>query len=260
MSKAESQFTPFINTGLIETARRDDVLVVFPHTQRTGGKVLRDKVLAAGFGRERIYSASLGTGTKKWTQVKPADLEGFRVFTANFDYRDLDKRRPCVFVGQLRDPIYRAVSLYFYCQRRDGHKLQKLALRTGLEEFYRTASRTLPRYFRNVQCTRLCGKPDAYEAAKTIAKRYLGIGFMRDVAAFGNALGEIFDWTSIPVKRADPDENRYDPLISDGFRELVLQDNTEDQKLYKWAMSGIWPQLPEQGITGTTGLFSRLFR
>jgi len=41
------------NENLIDVARRDDTLIVFPHTQRTGGKTFRD---AAG-GRGAVSRA-----------------------------------------------------------------------------------------------------------------------------------------------------------------------------------------------------------
>jgi hypothetical protein len=233
---------PFINSALVDLARRDDVLIVFPHTQRTGGKALRDQVLCKVYGPERVYSGSRGTGDKTWQAATGADLAGFKVFTGPSNFADLDKGRPAVFISLVRHPLYRAVSVYHYCRKRAGHKLHQIANRCTLEEFYPEASRFHPVYLRNTQCLRIAGKTSARKAQETILERYLGVGFTDNVNAFGNALGAELGWPHFPPHPAPPDPERYDAEITPRFRDQVLAESAEDLKLYEW-MAGGAPRL-----------------
>jgi hypothetical protein len=235
---------PFLNRKLIETARRDDCLIVFPHTQRTGGKAFRDQVLGVAYGAERIYSATLGTGAKNWREVTAEDLRGFRVYTGASNYADLDKGRPCVFVGLLRHPLFRAISVYNFCRKRADHRLHQLAATLSLEEFYPEASRVYPVYLQNTQCLRLCGKPDARKARQTIEEKYLGVGFTADLGAFAETLGAALGWPPIQMDRMTPDEERYADRVTPEFRDLVLKESAEDLKLYEAMAAGKRPGTP----------------
>jgi hypothetical protein len=230
---------PFINSALTDLARSDDALIVFPHTQRTGGKALRDQVLCKVYGQERVYSGSRGTGDKTWKDVTRADLATFKVYTGPSNYSDLDKGRPTVFISLVRHPLYRAVSLYHYCRKRAGHKLYEIANRCTLEGFYPEASRVYPVYMRNTQCLRIAGNASARRAQETILQKYLGVGFTGDVNEFGNALGAELGWPSFPPHPVQPDAERYDEEITPRFRDQVLTESAEDLKLYEWIAGGV---------------------
>lgn len=252
---------PFINPKLVALARRDDTLIVFPHAQRTGGKVLRDSVLAAAYGKDRIYSvSSRGTGSKLWRDVTAGDLKGFRVYTGASNFADLDKSRPCVFLALLRHPLYRVISLYNYCRKRTDHRLYELATRLPLEDFYREASKVYPIYLRNTQCLRICGKPSASKARRTLEEKYLGAGLSRDIAGFAKALGEALGWPPIPVDSIAPDEERYADLITPGFRDIVLRESAEDLKLFEALSTGVWPSFAQTLLSkfgrGSAGMHS----
>jgi hypothetical protein len=229
---------PFINSALIDPALRDDSLIVFPHTQRTGGKALRDLVLCEVYGPDRVYSASRGTGDKTWQDVTGIDLAAFKVFTGPSNFADLEKGRPTVFISLVRHPLYRAVSIYHYCRKRAGHKLHEIANRCTLEDFYPEASRINPAYMRNTQCVRICGVPDAGIAREAVREKYLGLGFTADIGAFGSRLGEVLNWErriSVPLS---PGDERYDAQITARFRDRVLDESRQDLKLYEWAAAG----------------------
>jgi hypothetical protein len=243
---------PFVNSALVDLARRDDSLVVFPHTQRTGGKALRDQVLCKVYGPERVYSGSRGTGDKTWQAVTGADLAAFKVFTGPSNFADLDKGRPTVFISLVRHPLYRAVSLYHYCRRRAGHKLHEIANRCTLEEFYPEASRIYPVYMRNTQCLRLAGRTSASNAQETILQKYLGVGFTSDVNGFGNALGAELGWPPFPQRPTQSDAERYDMEITPRFRDQVLAESSQDLKLYEWVAAGL-PRKPFFSMLGFAG-------
>lgn len=224
---------PFLNSKLVDVARDENCLIVFPHTQRTGGKALRDKVLAPAFGQHRIYSKTLGTGTRDWRTVTAAELTGFRAFTGPFFFEDLDKGRPVVFVGLVRHPLYRAASLYVYCRERQTHPQHELALRTEPPEFYREAVKRNPGYFSDLQCVRLCGKPSAAHAVATVRKRYVGVGATDALQSFADLLGGAMGWAPVSLGMRVDDETRYATFISADFRDAVLQHNRQDLKLFE---------------------------
>jgi hypothetical protein len=244
---------PFINTALVNRARSDDALIVFPHTQRTGGKALRDQVLCKVYGPERVYSGSRGTGDKTWQAVTGADLGAFKVFTGPSNFADLDKGRPTVFISLVRHPLYRAVSLYHYCRKRVGHKLHEIANRCTMEEFYPEASRVHPVYLRNTQCLRIAGKTNARKAQETILEKYLGVGFTGNVNEFGNALGAELGWPPLPSHPAQPDPERYDGEITPRFRDQVLSESAEDLKLYDWLAAGPSPLRTRKSLFSVLG-------
>jgi hypothetical protein len=239
---------PFINPALVDLARQDDSLIVFPHTQRTGGKALRDQILCKVYGLERVYSGSRGTGDKTWQTVTGADLAAFKVFTGPSNYADLDKGRPTVFISLVRHPLYRAVSLYHYCRKHVHHRLHEIANRCTLEEFYPEAARVYPVYLRNTQCLRIAGKTNARRAQETILGKYLGIGFTDNVHEFGNALGAVLGWPPFPPHPVEPDAERYDRQITSRFRNKVLSDSAKDLKLYEWLVSGAPPLQPRNSL------------
>lgn len=247
---------PFINRKLVELARRDDTLIVFPHAQRTGGKAFRDQVLAAAYGKDCIYSVSRGTGSKLWRDVTAEDLKGFRVYTGASNFADLDKGRPCVFLALVRHPLYRVVSLYGYCRKRADHRLYELATKLPLEDFYREASQVYPIYLRNTQCLRICGKPSAHKARRTLEEKYLGAGLSSDIGGFAKALGEALGWPPIQVDSIAPDEERYADLITPGFRDIVLRESAEDLKLYEALATGPRPGPSRSLLTRIRNRFS----
>ena len=139
----------FLNRELIPLAQRPDALIVHPHCQRTGGGTLRN-TLAAAFGAERVYSRMFVPNYKSWSKLTDEDLRGYRAYTDLSDYRDLRISRPCLPVALVREPLYRAVSLYHFIRGKKAHELYGLAMSSSLEEFYRIGSKRNPRYFRNV--------------------------------------------------------------------------------------------------------------
>lgn len=229
--------TVFINQLLVPLASHPDALIVHPHAQRTGGGTLRNHVLAAAFGKERVYSRMFVKDYKPWRKLTDDDLRGFCAYTDLSDYRDLPLARQCLPVALLRYPVYRAVSLYHFVRRKHAHDLHDLAMSHSLEEFYRLGSSINPRYFRNVQTTRICGHTDARMALDYILTRYLAVGFTSNLPEFADMLSRLFGWSGVHVEGKTPDRERYDTQITRTFRDMVLRENEEDLALFE-AMSG----------------------
>ncbi len=229
---AQSEAVPFINDRIVGLANDANALIVFLHVQRTGGSALQRRVLAKALGRERIFMTRDHNG-KLWPDLTPADLEGMKAYAGIATFKPRDLGRPCLYISLLRHPLYRIVSLYFYIRSKEGHALRELANSLSLEEFYREASQKTPHYFRETQCRRIGGSPDASAALEAIHTHYLAIGFARNMVAFVDALAGIFHWDGVELKQRTADETRYDQLISDGFRNAVLEENKNDLQLYE---------------------------
>ncbi|MBV9570494.1 MAG: sulfotransferase family 2 domain-containing protein [Alphaproteobacteria bacterium] len=238
----------FLNQQLVALASHPAALLVHPHAQRTGGGTLRNQVLAAGFGRARVYSRMFVTDWKPWATLTNEDLHGFRAYTDLFNYCDLPLARKCLPVALLRDPIHRAVSLYHFVRRKEAHDLHNLAMSTGLEEFYRAASGMNPRYFRNVQTSRICGKADARLALEYILTRYIAVGFTRDLNAFAETLSRLFNLSNVQVDQKASD--RHAAQITPKFRETVLSQNEEDLALFEVMSRGPPYRLKTLSIRG----------
>ncbi len=228
----------FINPKLLAAARDREALIVHPHAQRTGGNTVRNHILSAALGKERVYCRTRN-GAVKWRTLTDRDVEGFKAVTDHFDFAPNAITRPLLPVAVLRHPLYRAVSLYHFVRRKAKHREHALAEETGdLEAFYRAASDANPRYYRNLQCRRLCGVDDARVALERIDKAYLGVGFTEDLDAFAGALGETLGWAAPAVRAAERDAERYDALIAPSFRDIVLKENAQDLALYETMRGG----------------------
>jgi hypothetical protein len=239
----------YINERLLASATRGDALFVHPHAQRTGGKTLRDRVLAAVFGAELVYGRFSVPGAKRWPRLAESDLEGFRAISDHFDFRPRRFARPCLPIALLRHPLYRAASLHGFVRKSEGHQLRALALNHDMEEFYRLGRDALPRYFRNLQCRSVCGVDDARVALDTILGHYLGVGFTEQIGAFGNALGSALGWPTLDIPARTPDAERYNDAITPGFRTMVLEDSAEDLALFEALTNG-----PPYRIAGRTAV------
>ena len=203
-------------------------------------------MLAAGLGRERVYSRMFVPDFKPWPQLTADNLKEYRAYTDLTNYCELPLGRPCLPVALLRDPVHRAVSLYHFVQRKRTHNLNALAMNSSVEEFYRIGSSANPRYFRNVQATRICGRADARMALDFILSKYLAVGFTSEVDEFAGALSGLFGWSNVHVERRAFAPDRYDEQITPGFRDLVLGDNEEDFVLFRALSAGAPYAIPRQ--------------
>jgi hypothetical protein len=228
----------FINEKLLPLARDPETLLVYPHAQRTGGRTMRSKVLVGLFGEQGVYNNHYMPETKEWYDLTDEDITGFRAYTDIFNYSEPKFLRPFVLIGTLRNPIYRAVSFYFYVRGRTKHTQHALANQTTMEEYFRQGSALKAKYHSNVQCMRICGRPDADFAIDLIRSRYVGLCLTNRIGTFVAALGERLGWPPLNIQTVAPDEDRYAKLITPEYREMVLALNTEDQKLYEALTEG----------------------
>ena len=202
--------------------------------------------MAAAFGQGRVYSRIFVKDFKPWSKLTDNDLWGYRAYTDLSDYCDLPLSRPCLPIASLRHPLYRAVSLYHFVRRKQAHEFHELAMSGNLEEFYSIGSKRNPRYFRNVQVSRICGHADARLALDYILMKYLAVGFTNHLPDFGIVLSNILGWSGIQLDQKVVDADRYDAQITPQFRDMVLSQNEEDRLLFEAMMRGAPYRIPTQ--------------
>ncbi|HEX3652204.1 MAG TPA: hypothetical protein VHU18_05200 [Rhizomicrobium sp.] len=224
-------------------------MIVHPHAQRTGGGTIRNRILAGGFGQDRVYSRMFVKNFKHWPKLTDEDLRGYLAYTDHADYCELPLGRKCLPIVSLRHPVYRAISLYHFVRRKETHEFHRLATRESLEDFYRTGSRINPRYFRNVQVSCICAHADARLALEYIRTKYLAVGFTSHLDDFAQALSGIFGWSGIQVERKTADAVRYDAQITPKFRDMVLGQNEEDSILFEAMIRGEPYYIPRTSIS-----------
>jgi hypothetical protein len=229
----------YLNDRLMTLARDERTLICYPHAQRTGGRTIRKNVFARVYGEARVYNRHYTDGAKPWHRLSERDLEGYRAWTDLSDYRDIGLRRPAVWLAVLRHPVYRAASLYHYVKDKEGHRDRDIANRSSMEDFYREASRGNPKYYRNVQTMRVCGRADAKLALDVIGRHYAGVGFTESLTPFIGALGEAMGWPTLDIKAHETDAERYDAQVTPAFRDLVLEENREDMLLFERVAAGM---------------------
>lgn len=235
----------FLNPNIAARAREPGALIVHPHAQRTGGNTVRNHVLSAALGKERVFCRNRN-GAVKWRELGDGDLDGFAAVTDHFDFGpNRIAARPLLPIAVVRHPLYRAVSLYHFIRRKQAHREHAMAVSLGLEEFYLAASDANPRYYRNLQCRRLCGIDDARVALETVEAKYLAVGFTEALDEFAAALAGVMGWPVPGVREAEgEDAERYDAQITPSFRDAVLRDNAEDLLVYETLSKGAPLSLP----------------
>jgi hypothetical protein len=236
--------TFFLNDKLAGRAGDANALIVHPHAQRTGGNTIRRLVLEQVYGRDGVYSRMYKKNPVIWKDITDAELAGMRAFADHFDFRENKVTRPLLPIAVLRHPLYRAVSLYHFVKRKKKHKDNALAANNDMETFYILASEKNPRYYRNLQCRRICNVEDARVALETLDAKFLGVGFTENLRDFVGALGGLLRWPTLDVSDAEPDAERYEPEITQSFRERVLADNAEDLVLFETMRNGPPYSLP----------------
>jgi hypothetical protein len=225
--------TLFINKHMIPLVKHDDSLIFYPHSQRTGGRTVRNKILQKVFNPNQVYFRKNGPYNKKWLEVTKEDLQGFRVYTGTSNYSNIALSRTCLPIAVLRHPFYRAISLYSFVKHREDHRYHEQAQLYSPEEFSRFMAETSPKYFCNVQCLRICGKPDATEALKTIHDYFLAVGFTDYLSEFATALCDLFGWPAMSIDKMPPDVERYKNRLSADFCDVIANTNSEDIKLFE---------------------------
>lgn len=212
--------------------RDGDPLIAFFHAQRTGGSEFK-RFLRAAFGDSQVYAQQTVTNYVHWGHMDSERLDKYRVYAGHSNYEGQNVQgRNVLPVTILRDPVIRAYSLHRYCQNKNGHSLQQLAQENDLITFYRKGMKLKPKYFVDVQCRRICGKPSHKEASAEIFESFFAVSTIDNISELSCRFQEIFNLDVFGLEKRSSDWLRHETLIPKEFRELVSQTNREDTELY----------------------------
>lgn len=223
----------YINEEKLNSLEDPEALIVYVHPQRTGGTAFKS-ILNRVFSREKVFSAQTVKKEqyKSWKDISEHELKSYRVIAGHFNFypRNL-LSRPVVFIGTIRDPYERMRSIYNYCKEKDGHKLQKLALKNTINDFVVEAAKVWPAYICNVQCARF-GGASSDQAIKNIkeyfaivAEPYEVIDIQDEILRKIGTNAQRFSSTSRNASTKNVDFNQLD-------RSLVDHFSGEDVDLY----------------------------
>ena len=228
----------YIDNDVTSTQIGNHDMLTFLHAQRTGGTAFRKKFLEKSFGAKNIYAQQYVLDWKGIANVSVQEISPFRVFVGhcNFHPRLLYKKNR--FVSILRHPFYRFISLYHYLQKKEGNKLQPVALEYGMKDFYRIASnktQSWNHYLNNLMCRRICGHPNFDAAKKVIEEEYLAVGCTERMYDLVEAISELFKLNNHNVGKVESDYERYSEYLEDKeLIKLVMDGNQEDEKLFRY--------------------------
>jgi hypothetical protein len=253
--------TLFINDRIAASASDGDSLLFYPHAQRTGGKTIIKRMLVPILGQARVYHSNYIPEPKRWHDLTDRDMRGYAAYSSMDNFAETRITRPILPIAALRDPVYRAASLYHYIRHKADHPSRQMALSLEMEEFFHRASKEKPKYYCNVQCMRICNRADADHALEVIHSSYLAVGFTGHLQQLASALSRLLGGPQIEIAPKAPDSERYDPQITPAFREMVLECNREDMALFTAMSEGKTPtRNPRRNAPSLGAMLSRVFR
>jgi hypothetical protein len=197
----------------------DEPILVFVHVRKTAGTTLR-RIIRRQYPRGTVWESDNDTPPR----LSPEMFAGMRVLQGHFPF-GIHARlpRPVTYITLLRDPVERALSVYYFMRRRPLHALHPLSLRLPVDEFFDAAGPDAA----NEQTRYLSGHLDPGPASVETALHNLRDRF----AAFG--LDERFDeslllfrrrlgWRSVRYRRENMTRSRphRDDLPASTIRSL----------------------------------------
>lgn len=165
----------------------DEPILVFVHIRKTAGTTLR-RVIRRQYPRGTVWESDNDTPPL----LSPGMFDGMRVLQGHFPF-GIHTRLPRAvsYITLLRDPVERALSVYYFMRRRPLHALHALSLRLAVDEFFDAAGPAAA----NEQTRYLSGHLEPGPDSVETALHNLQVRF----AAFG--LDERFDESLLLFRR-----------------------------------------------------------
>ncbi|HEV8501504.1 MAG TPA: sulfotransferase family 2 domain-containing protein [Casimicrobiaceae bacterium] len=235
-----SSIAPAIADRAAALAPRHDVL--FVHIQKTAGISLYNAIARAyGADRSMRFARSSDAYKAQYLEMPDAELRGFRLLSGHFNLPFWQRRDlgPRVVVSVVREPVERVLSTYRYIRSWKGHRRHASAGQMSIEAFVDDYAGDTARH--NVQCTRLCGKPDCAEA---LAAAHAHVDLLGSVEALPLLTAELAAVLGATIDVGVDNRSSVDsPRRADLDPKLVaalLACNAEDAKL--------WGHVTAQGV------------
>lgn len=242
-------------------------MILFVHIERTGGFKLHRALEPHFEGRHFVVdTAEQARAVQAQLQSHPTRDVYFGGHMSIAEIRPLLDLRQAgdLLFSTTRDPVERAVSLYFLTLRSPAMQpnLAAIAQQGGFGDFYR-AARDYPVFAPNSQCRALSGTPDFGHALAAMTNDFDLVGTHRHYGAFlrrlERRLAVLIPGVSIDDSRANAAyhyETRdarwvanltLDEVVDADTRQLIEQDNAHDMALVAHLESlpdGLWERPP----------------
>lgn len=208
--------------------------LVFFHAQRTAGTTIKT-AFQLEFGIKSCLYQRTSDEFCDWEMLSGDVLAKYRIYAGHYNYAPKEmKCNPLIF-SVVRDPVDRAISLYYYLKGRPEHKLHKLAVNEDILTFYEKAVEIAPDYVANTQTLRVSGGRNFDQARGVIEKDFFMIApFERLDMVFKTftSLG-LISVKNVPekVQRRKFDSAFYDKK----FRDFIYEINESDAALHDYS-------------------------
>jgi len=228
--------------------------LVYLHIEKSAGTAQR-QLLWGNYGRDRVAWSGFNTNPSRQREILRF-LER-PVLGGHFDYpvfRNVDRR--CLFTAVVRDPVERAISLFYYIAHNAPGEQRNAWRRRGLNP--ESMARTLDECTRfrqtlcNAQCTRLSGDPTLEGALQRFESENFIVGTFDAVDEFNQRLGAMLNWRTTKMnihnvsgRPGYQDEIRSEPGLIERLFDLV----GEDKRLYEFVRdSGGVAHVPDEEL------------
>lgn len=228
----------FISQKMLGAALDPTAVVVYLHCQRTGGSNL-GRWLERNYKPEEVYSVGSTPQYVQWRDIKDTSVLKSKRLVHGFScYKRHDVGRPCVFLGVVRHPAVRIISLMRLAKIKKTHFLHDLASETE-EVFYRVGRERKLWYFDNLQTKRIANAYDADLALENIRESFALVCTTDELSAATSLLRDKMGWSTPPLERppGPPDVQRYASRISAALMEEICANNQLDLRLYDFVKS-----------------------
>lgn len=227
----------FVNKNFNELRIKDDDMLVFFHAQRTGGSALRH-VLARAYGEDSIFCTQYVDDFKHWEHVSAERLSSMKIFAGHSNFMEREMGRNLHFISLLRHPVYRIISLYYYCQKHQKHPLHDFAMNQDILGFYRNSIIKRSYYLNNLMCSRICGEPNFEMAKEYIESKYLAVGLTDQLGDFVHWLLSSQHIEPEVLESIEHDSIRYADIIkNEKMVREIKEGNSEDVALFEYMNS-----------------------
>lgn len=234
-------------------------MVVFVHIPKNGGSTFRGSILARNFGRRHLnlyheepgyfFSGSEIEQLLSRYRIDSISSHGIRWPLPRY-------RGVAYYVTFLRDPVDRALSLYYHERRKTTGTSHCSQL--SFEEYLDTRVHE-DNALSNYQTYHICGGCDL-EAAKDILRQFMLVGLIdqydESLILLRKRIEEIYPEFSICYTKRNVSAERFlnqESLPGEVYQRIVAL-NSMDLQLYEWAKQSLNSRIQEYGDTFTADL------
>jgi hypothetical protein len=245
----------------LATSHKDET-VIFLHIPKTAGTTLHN-IIGRQYRASEMHTMLLEVpeSIKQFLALSEAERGQFKMIRGHMGY-GLHKfiPRPCQYFTILRNPVARAISIYYYIKRTPSHflynifKEENLTLKDYVESGYSNMvddgqTRMLAGGDGNILegvCT-----PEMFEQAKeNLHRSFVLVGLTERFDESLLLLGHQFGWRKPFYRRKNVSPHRLEKeALEPKILEAILAMNQYDLALYEYAQSLFEEQIEKGGIS-----------